>query len=45
MIAVGFAVLAVETLYFLALNVKQRFRATLPGAVLSVLFWIGLSYC
>jgi len=44
MIAVGFAVLAVEALYFLAPNVKQRFRATLPGAVLSVLFWIGLSY-
>ena len=33
-----------ETLYFLAPNVKQRFLATLPGAILSVTFWIGLSY-
>ena len=43
-ISVGFTVLAVEALYFLAPNVKQRFRATLPGAILSVAFWIGLSY-
>jgi membrane protein len=44
MISVGFTVLAVEALYFLAPNVRQRFRATLPGAILSVLFWIGFSY-
>jgi membrane protein len=31
-------------LYFLAPNVKQRFLATLPGAVLAVGCWIGLSY-
>ena len=31
-------------LYFLAANVKQRFLATLPGAVLAVGCWIGLSY-
>jgi membrane protein len=43
-LAVGFTVLAVEALYFLAPNVKQRFWATLPGAVLSVGCWIGLSY-
>src|SRR5713101_8179304 len=43
-IAVGFTILAVEALYFLAPNVKQRFRATLPGAVLAVGCWIGLSY-
>jgi membrane protein len=36
--------LAVELLYFLAPNVKQRFLATLPGAILAVLCWIGLSY-
>jgi membrane protein len=30
--------------YFLAPNVKQRFMATLPGAVLSVGCWMGLSY-
>jgi len=44
LISVAFTVLAVEALYYLAPNVKQRFRATLPGAVLSVMFWIGLSY-
>jgi membrane protein len=43
-IAIGFAVLAVEVLYFLAPNVKQRFVATLPGAILSVAAWNGLSY-
>jgi membrane protein len=43
-IAVAFAILAVEALYFLAPNIKQRFRATLPGAVLAVGCWIGLSY-
>jgi membrane protein len=37
-------VLAVEALYFLAPNVKQRFLATLPGAVLAVGCWLGLSY-
>jgi membrane protein len=42
-IAVGFAVLAVEMLYFLAPNVKQRFLATLPGAILSVAAWNALS--
>lgn len=44
LISVGFTVLAVETLYFLGPNVKQRFLATLPGAILSIGFWIGLSY-
>jgi len=43
-IAVGFTILAVEALYFLAPNVRQRFLATLPGAVLAVGCWIGLSY-
>jgi membrane protein len=43
-IAIGFTVLAVEALYFLAPNVKQRFLATLPGAVLAVSCWLGLSY-
>ena len=43
-IAIGFTVLAVEGLYFLAPNVKQRFLATLPGAVLAVGCWIALSY-
>ena len=43
-IAIGFTVLAVETVYFLGPNVKQRFLATLPGAILSVTCWIALSY-
>ena len=43
-LAVVFTVLAVEVLYFKAPNVKQRFWATLPGAVLAVGCWIGLSY-
>jgi membrane protein len=43
-IAIGFTILAVEALYFLAPNVKQRFMATLPGAILAVGCWIALSY-
>ena len=43
-VAVGFTVLSVEFLYFLAPNVKQRFWSTLPGAILAVGCWIGLSY-
>jgi len=43
-VAVSFTVLAVEVLYFLAPNVKQRFAATLPGGVLSVAVWNGLSH-
>jgi membrane protein len=43
-IAVSFTVLAAATIYFLAPNVKQPFRATLPGAMLSTACWIGLSY-
>jgi membrane protein len=43
-VAIGFSILALETLYFLAPNVKQRLRATLPGAILAVSCWIALSY-
>ncbi len=43
-VAVVFTLLAVEVLYYLGPNVKQRFLATLPGAVLAVSCWIGLSY-
>src|SRR5262245_35059885 len=43
-VAIGFTVFAVETLYYLGPNVKQRFLATLPGAVLAVGCWLGLSY-
>lgn len=43
-VAIAFTILAVEVLYFLAPNVKQRFLATLPGAILAVGCWIALSY-
>jgi membrane protein len=42
--AVAVALIAVEVMYFLAPNVKQRFGATLPGAIVAVSCWIGLSY-
>jgi membrane protein len=42
--AITIALLVVELMYFLAPNVKQRFLATLPGAVLAVVCWIGFSY-
>jgi membrane protein len=43
-VAVAFTILAIEALYFPAPNLKQRFRSTLPGAVVAVSCWIGLSY-
>jgi membrane protein len=43
-VSFSFTVLAVEFLYFIAPNVKQRFWNTLPGALLSVSCWVGLSY-
>ena len=43
-VAAAFTIVAIEALYFLAPNLKQRFRATLPGAVVAVSCWIGLSY-
>lgn len=43
-VAIVFTILAVEALYFLAPNVKQRFLATLPGAILAVGCWLALSY-
>ena len=39
-----FIVLAVETIYYLAPNVKQRFLAQIPGAAVAVLTWIGASW-
>jgi membrane protein len=43
-VAIGCTILAVELLYFVAPNVRQRFVSTLPGAVIAVGGWIGLSY-
>jgi membrane protein len=42
-IAIGFTLLAVELLYFLAPCERPRFLQTLPGAVLTVAAWLGLS--
>ena len=42
-IAVVFSILGVELLYYLAPNLKQRFWYNLPGAVVAVAGWIGLS--
>lgn len=43
-VSIAFTVLAVELVFWWAPNVKQRFWATLPGALLGVVFWIGSSY-
>lgn len=43
-VSFGFTILAVEFLYFIAPNVRQRFWSTLPGAILSVSCWVALSY-
>jgi membrane protein len=43
-IAIVFAVLAIELIYYLAPNVRQRFRRTLPGAAVAVGVWIVLSW-
>jgi membrane protein len=43
-IAICFTVLAIEFIYFLAPNARQRFGATLPGAIFSVVVWNGLSF-
>ena len=43
-VAIGFTVLAVELMYFLLPNVKQRFKESLPGALLAVGVWIALSF-
>jgi membrane protein len=42
-IAIVFTVLAVELLYFLGPCEKPGFRETLPGAVVTVAAWLGLS--
>jgi membrane protein len=43
-IAVVFAMLAVELLYHFGPDLKQRFRDSLPGAIVAVMTWIGWSY-
>lgn len=43
-LSTAFVVAAVEGLYFLAPNVKQKFKCSLPGAVIGVAGWLALSY-
>ncbi len=43
-VSTGFTILAVELLYYLGPNVKQKFLATLPGAIFGVGGWLVLSY-
>lgn len=43
-VIVASIVVAVETLYYLAPNVKQRFVCAFPGAVLAIGTWIAASY-
>jgi membrane protein len=43
-IAAAFAIVAVELLYHFGPDVKQRFRDSLPGAIVAVGAWIALSY-
>jgi len=43
-VSVVFIVLAIELIFFWAPNVKQRFFASLPGAMLSAIFWIFASF-
>jgi membrane protein len=43
-IAIGFTVLAAELIYHFGPDLKQRFRDSLPGAIVAVVTWIGLSY-
>jgi membrane protein len=42
-VSAAFIVMAVESMYFLAPNVKQRFGHTLGGAVFAVATWLALS--
>ena len=42
--AIVFAIFAIEILYYLGPNVRQRFWCTLPGALLALACWLLLSY-
>lgn len=43
LVAMGFSVLAVESLYFWGPDFRQRFVKILPGAAIAVSGWLGLS--
>lgn len=40
----AFTIFSIETIYFLAPNVKLRFRDQIPGSIVAVLSWIGASW-
>jgi membrane protein len=42
-VIVVFTVLSIETIFYIAPNVRQRFLAQVPGAALALLVWIGAS--
>lgn len=37
-------VLALELIYFLGPNMRQRFKSTLPGAIIAIALWFASSY-
>jgi membrane protein len=41
---IAFAIVSVELLYFAAPNVRQRFRAQVPGAIVAIAVWLATSY-
>jgi membrane protein len=43
-IAAALVIVSIEVMYFLAPNVRQCFRQTLPGAVIAVAGWLLLSF-
>ncbi len=43
-LSVSFIVLAVEIMFYWAPNVKQRFWASLPGAIIGSAAWLGSSF-
>ena len=43
-VVVGFIFLALELIYYLAPNVKQRWRETSPGALFALLAWLLISF-
>jgi membrane protein len=43
-VATGFTVVAVELLYLWGPNTRQKLLHTVPGAVIAVAGWVGLSY-
>lgn len=44
LVAIAFAVVSVELLYFIAPRKKQHFLGTLPGAILAIACWLVMTY-